>query len=193
MAADSTRSARPFGFALLTAVVAIAIVAALATTMLVTLSGDNDQARIERVADILHRLVAAIDTTRVASGQAFRGQVGAHPGRLSHLYIKITTADRKCNGTYSGGNVTNWRGPYYMVPLAKTGHRAAPGFFLEDSIVRISANDLAIRIPKVTLADAKALELLIEKKSDGSGPIVTYTLTAVDTVEVRYHILVSGC
>src|SRR5215212_3333689 len=63
---------RPIGFALITAVVAIAIVAVLATTMLVTLSGDNDQARIERTADILHRLVAAIDTARTNGSQSFR-------------------------------------------------------------------------------------------------------------------------
>lgn len=193
MAAESRRSRRAFGFALLTAVVAIAIVAVFATTMLVTLSGDNDQARIERAADILHRLAAAIDTPRVAGGQSFRSQVGTYPGRLSHLYTPITNTGRRCNGSYTGGQVGNWRGPYYLVPLATTGHPIAPGFFAEDSMARISTTDIAIRLNNVALEDAKALELLVEKKSDGSGPIVTFTIAGGAPVDVRYHILVTGC
>jgi type II secretory pathway pseudopilin PulG len=193
VAADSRRRHRAFGFALLTAVVAIAIIAVLATTMLVTVSGDNDQARIERTADILQRLVAAIDTPRVAGGQSFRSQVNAYPGRLSHLYTPIVGTGRRCNGSYTGGQVNNWRGPYYMVPIATTGHRIAPGFFAEDSMVRISSTDVAIRLNQIALSDAQALQLLVDKKSDGTGPIVTFTIAGDDPVDVRYHIFLTGC
>jgi type II secretory pathway pseudopilin PulG len=182
------------GFALFAVVVILTVAAILATAVAVTLSGDNDQARIERAADILHRLVAEIDTTRVATAQSFRGQVAKHPGRLSHLYTKILTTDRSCNGTYSGAQVGNWRGPYHLVPISTAGHNIAPGFFAQDSLVRLTANDLAIEIPNVSLADAKGLELFVEKKSDGSGPIVTYAPTGgTSPVVVRYHIAVAGC
>ena len=192
MAADPVRRP-PFGFALLTAVVAIAVVAVFATVMLVPLTGDNDQARIERAADVLQRLVSAIDTARTNGSQSFRSQVGRYPGRLSHLYTKIVGTDRSCNGTYSGGQVNNWRGPYHLVPIATTGHNIAPGFFAEDSIVRITANDLAIRLNQVALDDAKGLQMLVEKKADGTGPVVTFTIAGSAPVDVRYHILVSGC
>src|SRR5207248_1505726 len=182
------------GFALLTVVVVLTVAAVLATVVVVTLSGDNDQARIERVADVLHRFVAEIDTTRVATAQSFRGQVGKHPGRLSQLYTPIVGTDRSCNGTFSGAQVNAWRGPYHLVPIATTGHNIAPGFFAGDSIVRISANDIAIEIQSVGLSDAKALELFVEQKSDGSGPVVTYApTTGSSPVVLRYHIIVSGC
>jgi type II secretory pathway pseudopilin PulG len=193
VAADPARRSRFRGFALLTAVVVIAVVAIFATSVLVTLSGDNDQARIERAADVLQRLAAAIDTPRVAGGQSFRSQVNAYPGRLSHLYTQIVGTGRRCNGSYTGGQVGNWRGPYYMVPIATTGHRIAPGFFAEDSMVTVSSTDLAIRLNSVALDDAKGLQMLVEKKSDGTGPIVTFTIAGGAPVNVRYHIFVTGC
>jgi hypothetical protein len=192
MAVD--RRNRP-AFALFVVIVAIVVAATLAAIVAVTLSGDNDQARIERVADILHRFVAEIDTTQAASGQSFIGQVGKYPSRLSHLYTKILNGDLTCKGnTYGGGGAGGWRGPYHLVPIATTGHYLAPGFFANDVLTNLSNTDIAIEMQNVNLDDAKALELFVEKKSDGSGPIVTYApTTGTSPVVVRYHIVVSGC
>src|SRR5438477_7609431 len=81
MAADPMHPARDSagkrlrrkGFALFAAVIIIAVIAVLATVVAVTLSGDNDQARIEKTADVLHRLAAAIDTVRISTGASFDG------------------------------------------------------------------------------------------------------------------------
>jgi len=181
-------------FALLVVVVALTVVAVLATVVAVTLSGDNDQARIERVADVLHRFAAEIDTTRAASGQSFVAQVGQYPGRLSHLYTKIVSSGLSCKNTYSGGQVNGWRGPYHLVPIATTGHQIAPGFLADDVLITLSSTDLVIQMQNVSLDDAKALELFVEKKSDGSGPVVTYApTTGTSPVVVRYHLAVTGC
>jgi len=41
-----------------------------------------------------------------------------------------------------------------------------------------------------SLADAKALELFVEKKNTGAGPIVTFALT--DPTTVQYHLILSS-
>jgi type II secretory pathway pseudopilin PulG len=191
MAAESQRRR---AFALFVVIAALVVVGALATIVVVTLSGDNDQARIERVADVLHRLAAEIDTTQAASGQSFVGQVGKYPSRLSQLYTPILSTDNNCKGNkFGGGGAGSWRGPYHMVPIATTGHSIAPGFFADDVLITVSSTDLAIQMQNVSIADAQALELFVEKKSDGSGPVVTFTPSGSNPVTVQYHIVVSGC
>ena len=180
---------------MLAVIITIVIVITLATAVVITLSGDNDQARIETVADRLHRIAAELDTTQAASGQSFIAQVGIYPLHLSHLYTKITSADSQCKyKSYGGGNVGSWRGPYHLVPIATTGHQLGPGFFADDTISYFNKTDLQIVMRNVALEDAKALELFVEKKSDGSGPVVTYSpTTGSSPVTVKYHITVSGC
>lgn len=190
------------GFALLAAVIIVAVVAVVATVVTVTISGDNDQDRIERAADVLHRLVAAIDTVRSSSGASFGGSLGAtkYPFKLSELTHRISTSDLSCAGAsgtpYAGGDVTNWRGPYYLAPIPTTGYRVAPGFFANNQLVKVSTTDLAIQMDNVSLADAKALDLLVDRRADGGGGAaasatirVTFALT--DPTSVRYHIFSS--
>lgn len=190
------------GFALFAAVIIIAVIAVLATVVTVTLSGDNDQARIETAADVLHRLVAAIDTVKSSSlGASFAGQVvggtaSMYPGRLSQLTHKLNSAagstDKSCaNVVFPTANAANWRGPYYLAPIPTTGFNVAPGFFANDLLVRVSGTDLAIQMDNVKLWDAQRLELIVEKKSTGAGPLVTFAAT--DPTSVRYHLIsISG-
>jgi len=174
------------GFALFAAVIIIAVIATLAAVVAVSLSGDNDQDRIERAADRLHRLVAAMDTTK--SLASFGGNVNRWPGRLSQLTHKISTVDRGCTGTlYGSAQVIGWRGPYYLVPIPTTGYQIAPGFFANDLLVRVSATRLAIEINGVSLRDAQGLGLIVDKVSTGVGPVVTFALT--DPTNMRYHLI----
>lgn len=178
------------GFALLAAVILIAVIAVVATVVTVTISGDNDQDRIERAADVLHRLAAAMDTVNsTTSGSSFAGQINTkYPLMLSQLTHHISIADRWCNSAlYTATDVTKWRGPYYHAPIPTTGYNVAPGFFANNTMVRVSATNLAIQMDNVSLADAQDLELVVEKKSTGAGPIVTFALT--DPTSVQYHLI----
>lgn len=177
------------GFALFAAVIVIAVVAVLATVVAVTLSGDNDQDRIERAADALHRLVAAMDTVSTTTGSSFGGMVTNYPGRLSQLTHKISAAgDLNCSGAVFGStNAPKWRGPYYLVPIPTTGYPIVPGFVANDQLVKVSLTNLAIQMNNVSLHDAEGLELIVEKKSTGAGPVVTFALT--DPTVVQYHLV----
>ena len=171
------------GFALLLAVIIVAIVAVLATVATVTLSGDNDQDRIEKVADVLHRLAAAIDTTRATTGASFVGNVTKYPSRLSQLYSQIKSTDFRCTPGLATTFLTfapNWVGPYYLVPISTTGYPIASGFTAND-ILHIgpptgAVDTLAIEIPNVSLADAQLLELFVNKTGPtGLGRPVKYS------------------
>jgi len=193
------------GFALFAIVIGMVVIAVIATLMLVPISGDNRQARIQRAADVLHRLVAEMDS---ASGQIpsyFRGQISASggspanrpkwPGRLSHLYTAIVGADLSCAGstyTAQGVTVANWRGPYHLVPIRTTGHNIAPGFFADDAIVRVSNTEAYIRIQNVSLDDAKALDLTVDKASNAAAGAVRYSPTNSTPVIVEYHFVAAS-
>jgi type II secretory pathway pseudopilin PulG len=197
MAAESPSEAGPRtqkprgrrGFALFAAVIIIAVIAVMATVVAVTLSGDNDQARIERAADVLHRLVAAMDTTRTAT--SFGANVTEYPGKLSQLTHKISgvsgTTDKGCNGVVITGTLAGkWKGPYYLVPIPTTGYPIAPGFFANDQIVKVATSDIYIQMNNVALHDAQGLELFVEKRLSGAGPIVIFSST--DPTTVQYHL-----
>src|ERR1041384_4075290 len=185
MAADRLRR----GFALFAVLVIFAVGAILATVIYVTLSGDNDQARIEKAADVLHRLAAEIDTSRVTTGQSFAGQVTVWPGKLSELYTKITASDKQCNGTgFLTTQVNNWRGPYHLVTISTAGHNIALGFVAQDALVKVSNSDEAITITTVALDAAKRLDLFVDKVADAVNGVVSYTPTGSSPVTVSYHI-----
>ncbi len=186
------------GFALFAVVIGVVIIAILGTIFLVTLSGDNKQDRIQRTADILHRMVAEMDSTAGLGGvQYFRAQVQTKapakplwPGRLSQLYTPIVGSDLACNAsTYTtlGTTVANWRGPYHLVPIKNTGHNIAPGFVANDAIVRVSTSEAYIQIPNVSLDDAMALDLTVDKTANAAAGVVRYSPTASTPVTVEYH------
>jgi type II secretory pathway pseudopilin PulG len=186
------------GFALFAVVIGVVIIAILGTVVLVTLSGDNRQERIQRTADVLHRLVAEMDSAAgLGDIQYFSGQVKKSgparpiwPGRLSQLYTPIVGANLACNGTtYTalGTTLTNWRGPYHLVPIRTTGHNIAPGFFADDAIVKVSTSEAYIRIQNVSLDDAKALDLTVDKTANAAAGAVQYSPTISTPVIVQYH------
>lgn len=184
MAADR-RGSSSSGFALFAAVILIAVVAVLSAVMLVAFAGDNDQERIERTADVLHRLAAEIDTT--GGTASFRGNVGKGPGKLSQLVIPLTGAASELSCSGATMTAANWKGPYHLAPIATTGHSIAAGFTANDALVKVTTTNLAIVIPGVSLNDAKSLELFVENKSSGAGPFVTFS--SINPTDVQYHII----
>lgn len=175
------------GFALFAAVIIIAVVAVLSAAVLVAFAGDNDRERIERTADVLHRLVAAIDTAGATA--SFGANVVQYPGKLSQLVIPInSTSDKDCAGVlFTSTHAGTWKGPYYLAPIPTTGYPIAAGFTANDALVKVSVTNLAIAIPSVSLDDAKSLELFVESKNSGAGPIVTFPSTNPTTVQ--YHLI----
>ena len=202
MAAERPRNLRRRrdGFALFAIVIGIIVITILATLMMAPVSGDNRQERIQRAADILHRLVAEMDSASGNNISNFKGHMTSGggspstrprwPGRLSHLYTQVATTDLTCGGTSynNAGIVTSkWRGPYHLVPIATTGHNIAPGFFADDVIVRVSDTEAYIRIPNVSLDDAMALDLTVDNAADATTGAVRYSPTVSTPVVLEYH------
>ena len=196
---DAERRKRS-GFALFAIVVGMVVIAILATLMVAPLSGDNREARVERAANILHRLVAEMDSASGNTTNYFRGHMQAGtgpptnrprwPGRLSHLYTQPLSTDLRCSGaSYNAGgvNVANWRGPYHLVPIQSTGHHIAPGFFADDGIVRISNTEAYIRLQNVALDDAMSLDRVVDNSVNAAAGAVRYSPTASTPVVVAYH------
>jgi hypothetical protein len=193
------------GFALFAIVIGMVVIAVIATLMIAPISGDNRQARVQRAADILHRFVAEMDSASGATTNYFRGQVSASggpaanrpkwPGRLSHLYTAIAGADLSCGGssyTALGVTLANWRGPYHLVPIKTTGHNIAPGFFADDALVRVGNTEAYIRIQGVSLDDAKALDLTVDKASNAAAGAVRYSPTNSTPVILEYHFVAAS-
>lgn len=198
-----TRPARRRAFALFAVIAVAAVLAVLGTVVMVTLAGDNDQARIERVADVLKHFSTELNdgTGSPNVGQSFFSNVNKYPLNLDELWFPLVFGSApRCDGSQiANGNlgVAKWRGPYHLIPLVAGGpHPIAPGFSASNQLFRISAADAGIEMLNVDLADAKLLELYMDRngKSDGTGPLITYAPTGGSSpVTVRYHAITAGC
>lgn len=183
------------GFALLAAVVLVAVIAVLSTIITVNLTGDNDAKRIAQVADILKRLEIETDST----SPAFRAQVARLPGRLSHLGRRIVSTDLNPCGTAYGTAAANWVGPYHIFPMTGGSYFIAQGFIANDALVRVptgaspAAGTLAIVIPGVSRSDAQALGVVVDGTNSGTGKYVKFPATG-DPVTVEYqNPVAAGC
>jgi hypothetical protein len=205
MDVDRAIMRRRSGFALFAIVIGIVVITMLATLMMAPVSGDNRQERIQRTADVLHRLVAEMDSASGNMINYFRGHMqsggGAPntrqkwPGRLSHLYTQPLGTDLACSGstyTAEGVTVTSWRGPYHLVPIRNTGHNIAPGFFADDALVRVSNTEAYIRIQNVDLDDAEALDLTVDGAANAAAGAVRYAPTNATPVVVQYRFISVG-
>ena len=193
------------GFALFLVIAMVAVLAVLATVIAVNLTGDNDQKRVARAADILRRF--ELETVGVIP--SFNGQVTQNPGLLSELVTKPLTTDRNsCTTAQPAKTLTSanlWRGPYHLVPIPTTGYNLSPGFFANNLLVRNPSNTangagtLAIVMNNVSAADAVGLGLKIDGVGTGAGSTglagshVQFTLSGTNPITVQYLFPVSGC
>lgn len=187
-----TRRAR--GFALLEAIVGIAMLAIMAAAIVPLIVGAEDRARAEATARELSLLENAIDR--------FREMVARYPKQLAHLTEPLVVGDaNSCGTAYSSGERTKWsdddskHGPWFNDHMiAKTfGFPTAIGF-VRDSTTR-SGSNLIISITDV--AEAQALELdAIVDGAGGAGPTIGEIRwgSVVDGVTtVEYTLNRSGC
>ncbi len=183
------------GFALLVAIMFVAVVAVLAAVVTVNLSGDNDTARVQKANGVLLQFSREINGIAPVPAPSFRSQVGVNPGRLSHLMLQILSTDlNSCGNAYLVPQRTNWRGPYHLVPFQLAGYAIAPGFFANNQMVRaLSPTRLAIVMNNVAFADAQLLGLIAEGNSTGTGPLVTFTPVGTNPVTVSYNVVISSC
>jgi len=183
------------GFALLVAIMFVAVVAVLAAVVTVNLSGDNDTARVQKANGVLLQFSREINSIAPVPAPSFRSQVGVNPGRLSHLMVEIVLADLdSCGDPYKNPERTAWRGPYHLVPFQLAGYAIAPGFFANNQLVRnVAGTRLAIVMNNVAFADAQSLGLIAEGNSTGTGPLVTFTPVGTNPVTVSYNVVISSC
>lgn len=191
--------------------VSLAIIVVIAA---IVISSDNpetpnDRARYDAAADALYNLAQAIAGFEPSkTPTSFHQVVGVYPGKLSDLTTQITTSGANICGTaYTGGITTagsqmykwnNAANPFYGSQLLTAGTPIAPGFTVQNTLVRLnpvaassanSANTLIIRMPSVSLADAQGLDLAVDGVVNGASGIVRYN-TADPTV-VDYYISIS--
>jgi type II secretory pathway pseudopilin PulG len=179
------------GFALIAAIVFVAVMAVIATVITVSLSGDNDARRIRKAADGLLRLAREIDSV----APSFRTEVRAKPGRLTQLVMPITAAMLDaCGGNFTVADANRWNGPYHPVPIGAAGYPIAPGFVATDVLAaNVARTRLPIVMNNVAIADAEDLGLLVDGVSTGAGPVVTFTPNGTNPVTVSYNVLITGC
>lgn len=192
--------------------VSLAIIVVIAA---IVISSDNpetpnDRARYDAAADALYRLAQAIAGNEPSlAATSFHQVVGVYPGKLSDLTTQITTAGTNICGTAYTGPIgtagtqmykwANAANPFYGSQLLTTGTPIATGFTVQNTLVRLnavassganSANTMIIRMPSVTLADAKGLDLAVDGVVSGTTGIVRYS-SATDPTVVDYYIAIS--
>lgn len=193
MAAESRR-----GVALIFLVVTLAVMFILATVVLANTAGARQKDRVIQAVSELLRFgyEIGVNTKR----PSFRGDVGNYPGRLSHLFQTITTTDRNsCGQTYSGSDASKWEGPYHLIPMIRdANYQMVPGIIASDTLDRKpdtgGANPvLAIVMHNVSLEMAQDLGLAFDGRSDGFGPVITFTPSGTNPVSVSYNIPITAC
>lgn len=196
------------GLTLIELVVVIAILGILGVVIVSTTGGSSaalqsDQERINEVAnqlDVLARAMTFFEPTKAAF--SFKQTVGVYPSRLSHLTDNITPGKQNsCGANYTSAQAALWLGGYYIRELPAAGFFMAPGFTLQDLLIRTPPNTntqlhgtLAIVIPNVTLADAQLLDQTVDR--DASATLATVRFTpdnGTSPVTVSYLSAVGGC
>lgn len=200
------------GFTIVEIITAVAVIAVIAAILVSsdTPETSNDRARYDAAADALKNLAEAVAGYEPTKQQrSFHQIVGVYPGKLSHLTTLITTTDKNiCGNAYTGPvgtagtNLYKWQNaanPFYGSQLLTAGTIIAPGFSVQDALILLnpaaaplanSANTMIIRLPSVTLADAKGVDLAVDGTVDGTTGTIRYS-SASDPTVVDYYITIS--
>lgn len=174
---------RDRGAALMAAVVALAVIAILATAAIPVLAGTDDFQKAYDTENLFLSLHYSINNATATLGRnGFQTTLGGGkiPSKLSQLIIPITGTDRRCSGaTYTtsgagGGDVTVWstQAPYsglYIVKSPGVGSGVlSPIGMVKDSVFRalsfavIPTNNVALGIDSVSDNDVSNLETAVD-------------------------------
>lgn len=183
------------GFALMIAVVSVAVMAILATVIFASLTGGGAGFdRITLATDILFRFKTEI----IGSPPSFYERIRTYPGQLHDLVEPITTTDvNSCGLPYSASpDVNNWLGPYHLIPFNENlGYTLSSGIVAQNTTIRTTFTNgalaLAIVMNDITLADAQAMKA----KVDGtSGDTIAFTPNGDNPIVVQYRMpITSDC
>lgn len=217
---------RRSGATLLELLVTIAVLAAIGGVIYINQSSSSTQIgsdveRIDRASRVLSELADAIARTTGTGGATSFNQiigqenatVSANTGRLSQLTTPITTSNmNSCMYTYTSSEVGRWTKPFYYRLVPQSGFLIAPGFFVQDSLIRFNsagvatttanrpaANDassfgtLALVMPNTSRSDADALAARVEGDQTGVGGAVRYNTSGTGSVTLFYHFTIRGC
>ena len=186
------------GFALIFVVVTLAVMLILATVVVANTAGTRQRDRLQNAITLLLRFGYEIGENQ--KRPSFRGDVGSYPGRLSHLYVRVTTADRNsCGATYSGSDVGKWEGPYHLIPMVRdANYQFMPGVVASDTLVRTPPSGggsaiLSIVMRNVSIETAQDIGLALDGITTGAGPRVTFTPNGTNPVSVFYNIPITAC
>lgn len=192
------------GFAMVEALVALAILALLAAVLIPTLKSQLDKSEVSAVAANLQAIREAV--------LAYRENVGFYPQQLVQLSTKPgvggVTTNNSCGGATPAANVARWRGPYIAQSITASGIPSGE-VMIRNTLVRSPANATNPNPPEGTLrvevADAynsanHAFVSDVEKAFDGSsndlatGAIRWTPDVPLGTVGVlEFHISIRGC
>ena len=217
---------RRFGSTLLELLVTIAVLAAIGGVIYINQSRSSTQIgsdveRIDRASRVLAELADAIGRTTGTGGVTSFNQVigqanatvSANVGRLSQLTTPITTSDvNSCLYNYTSAEAGRWATPFYYRFIPQSGFLIAPGFLVQDSLIRYNngtvaltianrpaANDassfgtLAMVMPNTSRADADAMAARVEGDQSGVQGAVRYNTSGTGAVTLYYHFTVRGC
>lgn len=184
------------GVALVFVVVAIAVMFIMATVILANTASNLQQANTLSGVTQLRRF--GFEVGENLKRPSFRGDIGTYPGRLSHLYAKITTADRNsCGATYSGAQVSNWQGPYHLIPMERdVNYQLFPGLVASDTLQRSPASGagvLSIVMRAVPLETAQDLGRALDGVATGAGPQITFTQNGNNPIDVQFNVPIDRC
>jgi type II secretory pathway pseudopilin PulG len=185
---------RARGFALLEAIVGIAMLAIMAAAIVPLIVGAEDRLRAEATARELSLLESAIDR--------FREMVARYPKQLAHLTEPLVVGDaNSCGTAYSSGERTKWsdddvkHGPWFndRMIVKSFGFPTGVGF-VRDSTTR-SGDNLIISITDVAEAQALDLDAIVDG-TVGAGPSlgeIRWGAIVDGTTTVQYTLNRSGC
>lgn len=158
----------PRGVALLIVVAILALVAVLAAAALPTVAGYSSLRRAVTTQSMLTSLeLSLINASGTKPG--FLEEISQLPSHLSMLQVAIATSQLNCRGSaFKNANVSNWAlgAPYsglLIIPgTAAGGGVRTPLGVIKDSVYKIDASNIAMKIDSVGTEDARNLDFLID-------------------------------
>lgn len=195
MAADRRR-----GVALIFVVVTLAVMLILATVIIVNTASKGHQQRVFAASSALLRFRSEFGAQ--GNAPSFIQDLNQAPGRLSHLYVKLTNQDLdSCGQIYGKKEINNWRGPYHLVPMLRdSNYQIEPGLVAIDTLIRTpptatgqQAGILSMVMKNVSLELAQDIGMALDGIPSGTGPQITFTPNGTNPVTVYYNVPINGC
>jgi hypothetical protein len=186
--APPTRHAARHGYALLWALVMMAVVSTVFAMVAPDVAGVNDR---DRVLDT-YATLAAIDSGVVRFGTVVKRVGTVYPGDVHQLSALVTTADQvSCqNNSMNPNSITTWtaNGPFIAF-LAPPNGRFTPLGVINDSIEHTAANQpMYLRMPAVPSDLVTLMDQVVDDGDGGAAGTILFGTPAAGVVDLRYRI-----